>query len=632
MKSGQEKKLTKREKNQYSREKAESTEPLKKENSGGGINKYIFILIPVFCFILYGNSLKNGYVLDDFSVIKDNFLTTRGTEAIPDLMKTSYRYGYLSVNDGLYRPLSLISFALEWEIFGENTLVGHLINVLLYALCGWVLYTVLNRIDSWKNSIKPLLVVLLFLAHPLHTEVVANIKSRDELFCFLFCFLSLREGLKYVDKPSALSLLLVAVYGTLAMFSKESSILLAAYFLLLTYWIQGKKFKEQIPVFGTIIFVSLIYLMARNSVLDSVKGIQTVSSVDNPLSGVSDFSIRLLTGSFLLMKYFFHLLLPYPLIYDYSYNSISIIKDFNLYGALSLLGVTALLFWGIKSWLQKESLGFSILFFLGSLFLFSNMALLIGALYAERFAFFAVLPFSIALTEGAALLQSKAGKSVLYGLTGILLLIYSGITIARNPDWKDNETLYRHDLPLQPNSAKTHYYLGNELIKSVAPAEKDSVKKIQLFYEAIAHLQDALKIYPKYPDGLTQIGVGYYKMNRFNEAGGYFEKALNIDPNNKVALNNLASILFNQNKIEDALTTYQKVLQLDPNFVDAWLNIGSCYGMLKNYPKAIESFERCLALAPNNEKANRFMSITYGFMGDKAKADEFLKKADALKQ
>jgi tetratricopeptide (TPR) repeat protein len=389
--------------------------------------------------------------------------------------------------------------------------------------------------------------------------------------------------------------------------------------------------KGQIPVALSILLASIIYLAARNAVLDSVKGIQTVSSVDNPLSGISDAGTKIFTGSFLLARYLYQLVLPYPLIYDYSFNAIPIIKTPDFKGLLSMFLIGGFAFLGLKLWLKRNRFGFSMLFFLGSLILFSNIFILIGALYAERFAFFAVLPFSIVLVEGCSFLKEKMGQVVFLGITSLLLLVYSAITIYRNPDWKNNETLYRHDLVLQPNSAKTHYYLGNELIKSVAPNETDSVKKVQLFNEAIGHLNQAVSIYPNYPDGFTQIGVGYYKMNQFDKAGGFFEKALAIDPYSKVALNNLASIRFNQNRIEDALKTYQRVLEIDPNFVDAWLNMGSCYGMLKNYPKAIESFERCLALAPNNEKAWRFMSITYGFMGDKAKADELLKKADSLK-
>lgn len=631
MGSGQERKLTKREKNQSSRERSTEQKPNAQKVAENKISKHFLWLIPVFCFILYGNSLKNGYVLDDFSVIKDNFLTTRGTDAIPDLMKTSYRYGYLSVNDGLYRPLSMVTFAIEWQLFGENTRMGHLINVLLYVLCGFVLYRVLDRVEGWKNTFKPGLVVLLFLAHPLHTEVVGNIKSRDEILCFLFCFLSIWEGIKYVDKQGVLNLFLSFVYSLLAMFSKESSILLLGYFVLITYWIQGKKINRQLPVAAMILLASLIYLAARNSVLDSVKGIQAVSSVDNPLSGIDEPGAKLFTGCYLLARYFFQLILPYPLIYDYSFNSIPVIKTANIQGIASVLGLLALLFFGIKFWLKRNWLGFSLLFFVGSLLLFSNIFILIGALYAERFAFFAVLPFSLVLMEGLMALKEKTGATIFTISASVILLIYAALTIQRNPDWKNNETLYRHDLALQPNSAKTHYYLGNELIKSVAPNESDSEKKIQLFNEAIAHLNDAVSIYPNYPDGYTQIGVGYYKMNQFDKAGGFFEKALSIDPYSKVALNNLASIRFNQNRIEDALKTYQRVLAIDPNFVDAWLNLGSCYGMLKNYPKAIESFERCLALAPNNEKACRFMSMTYGFMGDKARADEYLKRADSLK-
>jgi hypothetical protein len=108
------KKLTKKEKFQQSHEIAKSTPSVKKEKKSSFLWLYLIITIAVFA--LYANSLSNGYVLDDFSVIKENNIVNQGTKNLGQIFKTSYRTGYLNVNDGLYRPLSLAMFAVEWSI------------------------------------------------------------------------------------------------------------------------------------------------------------------------------------------------------------------------------------------------------------------------------------------------------------------------------------------------------------------------------------------------------------------------------------------------------------------------------------------------------------------------------------
>src|SRR6187455_424646 len=87
-------------------------------------------VVGLFGFLLYANTLSHGYVLDDFSAIKENNIVRQGTAAIPEIFKTSYRQGYLSVKDGLYRPLSLALFAIEWNYFPDQPGASHFINVL----------------------------------------------------------------------------------------------------------------------------------------------------------------------------------------------------------------------------------------------------------------------------------------------------------------------------------------------------------------------------------------------------------------------------------------------------------------------------------------------------------------------
>src|SRR6185503_709919 len=119
------------------------------------------------------------------------WVVKQGTSSIPLIFKTSYRFGYRAGDDELYRPIPLAVFATLWQYFPDNPFPFHLVNVLLYALSAFVLYKVLRRIFAGYHSLLSFAATLLFIAHPLHTEVVSNIKSLDEIASFLFALVTL---------------------------------------------------------------------------------------------------------------------------------------------------------------------------------------------------------------------------------------------------------------------------------------------------------------------------------------------------------------------------------------------------------------------------------------------------------
>ncbi|MFI5196944.1 MAG: hypothetical protein ACHQD8_07620, partial [Chitinophagales bacterium] len=149
------------------------------------------IALCVVCFGLYFNTLWNGYILDDVMVLKDNTMVTQGVKAIPELLSTPHMRGYLIIPNDLYRPLSLVMFAIEYQFFGLNPMVGHFFNIVVFAGCVIMLFLFLNKFFGGGKMAIAFIAALIFAVHPIHTEVVANIKSRDELLCYFFAFLSL---------------------------------------------------------------------------------------------------------------------------------------------------------------------------------------------------------------------------------------------------------------------------------------------------------------------------------------------------------------------------------------------------------------------------------------------------------
>ena len=168
------------------------------------ITKYsLFLGFIAFC--IYANTLQNGYALDDLTAIQDNSLVRKGITAIPEILSTPYHYGSFRARengpaiDDLYRPLSLVIFSIEYQIVGDNPVLGHLANLLLYAGCVILFFLFLYNLFKRQRPALAFIGALLFALHPIHTEVVANIKSADELLCFFFGLLSLNTFMKYLD-------------------------------------------------------------------------------------------------------------------------------------------------------------------------------------------------------------------------------------------------------------------------------------------------------------------------------------------------------------------------------------------------------------------------------------------------
>jgi len=181
------------------------------------------IIIFVFTFLLFSNSISNNYNMDDELVTKNHRLTSKGVAAIPEIFTSPYyqdNMGYAYE----YRPLVLASFAVEHQLWGDNPHVSHFLNVLLYSLCCVLLYRTLLAVLVDFSPFLMLGITLLFVAHPSHTEVVCSIKNRDEILTLIFSLLSLLLAFKAVVKQRMVLLLLLPFVFILALMSKLSAI------------------------------------------------------------------------------------------------------------------------------------------------------------------------------------------------------------------------------------------------------------------------------------------------------------------------------------------------------------------------------------------------------------------------
>src|SRR6267154_5042143 len=143
---------------------------------------YFPILIFFCAFLQYANTLRHDYAWDDKLVITANAYTRRGIAGLPDIFSKRVSFPYKNE----YRPVPQAMFAVEYQLFHGNPHAGHFFNVLCYAAaCALVYWFVLFAFPR-AHPLFAFFVAALFAVHPVHVEVVANIKSRDEILSLSF--------------------------------------------------------------------------------------------------------------------------------------------------------------------------------------------------------------------------------------------------------------------------------------------------------------------------------------------------------------------------------------------------------------------------------------------------------------
>ena len=598
------------------------------------------------CFgtILYINTLHHGYVLDDFSVIKENWVTQKGLDAIPTIWETSYRYGYWNSQGSLYRPMALTLFSLEWAILPDSPSLAHLINILLYALCGFLIFRFLSDILNRHHPAIPFITTLLFMAHPLHTEVVANIKSSDELLSFVFSIGSVSYLLKHIRNDERRYLIISLMLFLFAMFSKEGSITFLIYIPLILWYFKDVTLKRSLSLGVLYLIPVFIYFIVRNAVLGTMVSPGAVSVMDNMLTGIHNSVERFATEIALLGKYMWMAVFPHPLVCDYSIRQISSYSFGNREVLITLAILCFVVLFLFKTRKQKNVLSFAMLWYFFGLALYSNIILTIGSHFAERFQFVSSLGFCLLLATLLSKISGKTNKAtnapsfgsllkhnkIGFSILAVILVLYSYKTVSRNKNWKSDYVLYSHDVKNSPNSARTHYYFGLELMKTKALFAPSEQLKQAYLDSAIAEFSKAASIYKQYADAYDQLGLAYYRKNNYEKAVEYYNIALKYNPKKATTYSNLGAIYFNSKQFEKALQVYKEAIKFNPRYADAYQNMGSTLATLGRIDEAIAAFKNGLQYEPNNPQLNKFLGITYQNMGDKQNADYYLNKARSL--
>lgn len=565
-----------------------------------GYKYYVIIVLAVIA--VYANTFKHGFVLDDDVVFRQNKFVQEGVTAIPDILTHGFLFGFNQKNDQSYRPLVLIDFAISKTVFGNNPHAHHKVNVFYYALLCCLLFYFLHLLFNKNQPWLAFWISLLYALHPVHTEVVANIKGRDEILHAIFLLFSFVYALKYIDLKRLNFLLISLVTYFLALLCKEMAV---TYILLLplTIWFFREikllhLSKKMLPYLGVLI----AYFIVRNLVLDTIAFDEKMSVLNNGIAAAGSFSERFATTVYIFANYIKLLFFPHPLTWDYSYPHFQVVSISNI---VVLITIITTLILGVLSLLKmntKNIFAYTFLFFIISFSIVSNFFILIGATLGERFLFFPSIAFCIFIVFAFKALyqRNRLSKSKALPITIVLICaFYSFKTIDRNKEWATNYELFKAGAIATPNNTRAISAIGS-MNRELGEQSRNPVEAKAYFDKAIAAYKKSIELLPTNADSYYNLGVVYMNTNQNNLAKQNFAKTIELQPNNINGLNNLGVIYFREQNFNEALNLFGRALKANPNFQSAYANVGAVYHNLGNTIKAKEFYLKALELNPND--------------------------------
>ena len=544
----------------------------------------------IFCFAIYSNSISNGYSLDDEFVMRGDTTVQKGIKGIPALFKG--RYAWDQKGSYGYRPVVKVTFALEYQFFGTSPHIGHVINILLYALVVIALFYFLRKILYEHVSDYFLFIAMaLFLAHPIHSEVVDSLKNRDAMLSLLFGILCSYSFIKYFETDNIPKKIFWVITGCLAMdigfMAKPDILLFAAIIPLVLYFFTTKNFKSGGIVLAWLLIGGVICKMIIKHILPHSDYHRTLLFFEDPLQG-SHWYQRIQLGFSSLWFYLHKLVFPKDLICYYGFDEFHPSPKWTDITVLLGVIMAGMLIWYMYKKRNDRGIWlFFLLFFTGTLFAFLNIMRVGPGIVAERFVFIPSIGFVLIVTlllfevfkvpVTAELTKQNTGK--LFVFVGVVIALYSIRVIVRNPDWKNHLTIYEHDAKLAPRSAKLQSLLAAAYIDIIKQDQTLSTEQVGNYYRlAEKAFAASVDVYPAYYTSLNNLGmIEYIYYKNMNSALDYFKKAI----------------------------------AADSNYTEAWFNSASSYRELKNYPMAERSFLQTIKVNPKYNMAYIYLSKLY---------------------
>ena len=558
--------------------------------------------------LVYWNTLDNSFHFDDQHSLTEN-PHIRDLRNIPDFFARADMFSR-NAGSGMYRPLVLVSYALNYRLDGYAVRGYHAVNLVLHILVTWLVYGLLVRLGTGGNASA--VAAVLFGIHPLTTEPVNYISSRSESMAALFVLLSFFVYARSSStRPSALS---VASYAG-ALLSKSVAVFLPLALILYELSEGGGRWRRRIwrrqwPFW----LVSLAYLVGSSALIGEAMVQERVRS----------WSAQMATQCKAVTYYLKSLVLPEPLSVEPAFTESGSLLETTVVLSIALLVSLGFLAWrSLKhgwrvTWLWLTWMGLAAA---------PTLLVPLNMLVNERRLYLVLIGFLGVMSQ---LLRDSARIRLPLLAAGVAFVF---LTVQRNSVWATELTLWRDAAQKAPGAVRPHIRLGvvyraqgkldwarSEYEKALAldPLSAAAMNNLGNLHsdqdradEAERSYRAALEILPNYPDALVNLAALYSKQARFGEALALYERAMPLGPSRAELFNGLGTTYLRMGRYKEAEAELRRALALSGNEARILFNLGGALEGQGLLSEAVTAYSRAVELDPTYAKPYYNVAVLY---------------------
>ncbi|MDP3940125.1 MAG: tetratricopeptide repeat protein [Deltaproteobacteria bacterium] len=551
-----------------------------------------YVLLAFLTVGAYLPALSAGYTnWDDPPAVIDNPLVASLTPA----NVAGMFYGPHAIVVGLYAPLTQLSFALDRAILGPGPAGHHVVNVLLHAGAGLLLFAFMRR--YLRDSAAALLGAAVFLVHPAQVESVAWIAERKSVLSGLFIFAALLAYIRRT-RPGPRSFALreewpSLAFTLLALLSKPVAVVLPPILAALDLTRSPEEGRvERDWLFGRTVMRALLskwpyFLLAGAASVATLWGHAHQGGFNAPSRA---FVPTLATALSVVPEYARIALWPTNLsAHRVVAEQASVFDPAALFGLLVLLGAGVLAYRLARS--SRVAPFFTV--WVAAAFLPVSNIIPLDVYIAERYLY---LPLA-ALGAGAASWlvpwaqrRGAARRQAATAAACAVIVLLTGLAFDRARVWRDSRTLWTDTLAKSPTSAKAHVNLGLVVMEGGDPEG------------AAAHFSEAVRL-EGLADAWLNLGIALSRQERPEEALRAFEAARGVSrdlPDVDYWRGRMLRSLGNGVAAEAA---YLEEIARRPAFTPAWIDLSLVQAGQGRVQDALVSIERAVAIDPGNPEA-----------------------------
>jgi tetratricopeptide (TPR) repeat protein len=549
----------------------------------------------------------------DFLVYDDDLYVTGNAKVRAGLTWSGLRWAFTTGHAANWHPLTWVSHMTDVSLWGLNPLGHHLTNVLLHAVSAALVFLLLRSLTGafWRSA----LVAALFAVHPTRVESVAWVAERKDVLSTLLGLMTLLGYAAWARRPTRGRYAIALAAFAAGLLAKPMMVTLPFVMVLLDIW-PLRRLREggpRTPGEEPRSFHGLIgekwpffFLSAASSVLTLL-----VQRAGGAVGSLESYPLdaRLANAAVAYAGYLRRFVWPADLAVFYPHPGRSLPGWSILGAALLFLGLCVL---ALGAGRRRPYLSLGWLWFAGMLVPVIGLVQVGFQALADRYTYLSYVGLFIALVW---LAEERLGRANRAFAAGLAVALVTGCVVQTRVElrhWRDSETLFRRALAVTRDNSVAHQNLAHHLNETGRPTE------------AIPHLEEALRIRPRYPEARVNLGRSLFLLGRVEEAVAEFERAISLRPDDPVAFNNLAFCRMGQGELAEAVRLYARALALQPDWAEVQHRAGIVQIMEGDWEGGGERLRRAAAGDPGHpeyvEHARGFEALRRDPGGSSAEA------------